>query len=112
MTEISLLLDENMPLALTSQLKVRDVDAVSIKGLSMKGEDDLEIMRICVEEGRTLVTFDRDFISGLDERFDHNGIILFTKLLSIGDMLRELQKILDEYEAEDMENTVLYLPWD
>lgn len=37
MTEISLLLDENMPLALTSQLKVRDVDAVSIKGLSMKG---------------------------------------------------------------------------
>lgn len=69
-------------------------------------------MRICAEEGRALVTFDRDFISGLDERFDHNGIILFTKLLSIGDMLRELQKVLDENEAEDLENTVLYLPWD
>ncbi len=101
-----------MPLALTSQLKVRDVDAVSVKGLSMKGEDDLEIMRICVEEGRALVTFDIDFISGLDERFDHNGIILFTKLLSLGDMLRELQKVLDEHEAENLENTLLYLPSD
>ncbi len=100
MAEISLLMDENMPLALTSQLKLRDIDAVSIKGLSMKGEDDLEIMRICVEEGRALVTFDRDFISGLDERFDHNGIILFTKLLTIGDMLRELQKILERSEQE------------
>jgi len=59
-----------------------------------------------------LVTFDRDFISGLDERFDHNGIILFSKLLPIGEMLRELQKILDKYEAGDLENTVLYLPWD
>jgi len=112
MTEISLLLDENMPLALTSQLKLRDIDAVSVKGLSLKGEKDEEIMKRCIKDQRALVTFDRDFISGLDERFDHNGIILFTKLLPIGEMLRELQKILDKYEAEDLENTVFYLPWD
>lgn len=100
-----------MPLSLTQQLKFRGVDAVSVKGLSMKGKGDEVVLERAIEEGRTLVTFDRDFISGLDVKYDHDGIILFTKLLPIGDMLGELQKVIDSFEAEEMENTVLYLPW-
>ncbi|MGM0405130.1 MAG: DUF5615 family PIN-like protein [Thermoplasmatota archaeon] len=112
MSEIKLLLDENMPLSLTQQLNLREIDAVSVKGLSMKGEGDESVLERAIEEGRALVTFDRDFISGLDEKYDHKGIILFTKLLTIGDMLGELQKVIDSFEAEEMDNTVLYLPWD
>lgn len=91
---------------------MRDIDAVSVKGLSLKGEEDEKLMETCIEERRALVTFDRDFISGLDEKYDHPGIILFTKLLPIGGMLGELQKVLDRYEAEELNNTILYLPWD
>ncbi|MFW6041255.1 MAG: DUF5615 family PIN-like protein [Thermoplasmatota archaeon] len=66
-----------------------------VKGLSLKRAKDENVMKICASEKRALVTFDRDFMSRLDEKYDHHEIILFTKLLPIRGMLRELQKILD-----------------
>jgi len=52
MSEIKLLLDENMPFSLTQQLNLREIDAVSVKGLSMKGEGDESVLERAIEEGR------------------------------------------------------------
>ncbi len=85
--------------------------AVPVNELSLRGKDDETIFKRCIKDRSAVVTFDRDFISYLDELYDHFGIILFTKMLLIGEMLGELQKVIDTFKEEEIRNTVIYLPW-
>lgn len=57
---MKLLADENLPLASVQYLRSKGLDVLSI------GEDnpsirDQEVMRLAIEQERTLLTFDRDF---------------------------------------------------
>ena len=80
---------------MTQQLNLREIDAVSVKGLSMKGEGDESVLERAIEEGRALVTFDRDFISGLDEKYDHKGIILFTPTVVNSTISTDVIRLMD-----------------
>ncbi len=76
----------------------------------MKGVSDDQVMKVAIDENRTIVTMDRDFVSELDEKSGHEGIILFTELLPIGKMIQEIQKAIDILELEDIRNTKQFLP--
>jgi predicted nuclease of predicted toxin-antitoxin system len=57
---IPLLADENVPLPSVRRLRESGFDIASMSELA-PGADDLEVLRIAREDGRVLVTFDRDF---------------------------------------------------
>jgi len=55
-----LLVNENFPAPATKVLRDRGVDVLSVQE-SMPGAHDGEILRCAVEQGRWLVTYDRDY---------------------------------------------------
>ena len=57
---LKLLLDENIGYLVLEELRKRDYDAKSILE-SNRGTDDETVLRLASEEGRILVTLDRDF---------------------------------------------------
>lgn len=54
------LANENLPLATILKLKASDWDVLSIS-LDSPSITDEEVMKIAIEENRTIITFDRDY---------------------------------------------------
>lgn len=57
---MKLLADENFPFQSVQVLKARGYD-IKVVGLEYGGITDQEVMQIAMREGRTIVTFDRDY---------------------------------------------------
>jgi predicted nuclease of predicted toxin-antitoxin system len=57
---MKLLANENFPLASINYLKVKGFDISSI-GLENPSIKDSAVMEIAIKEGRTILTFDRDY---------------------------------------------------
>ena len=55
-----LLANEDSPLQSAHILKARGFD-VKLVGVEFEGITDQEVMQIAIREGRTIVTFDRDY---------------------------------------------------
>jgi predicted nuclease of predicted toxin-antitoxin system len=54
-------LDENMPDAAASVLRESGHDVMSVHQQQMGGRPDQQVMEVCRQEGRVLVTLDLDF---------------------------------------------------
>jgi predicted nuclease of predicted toxin-antitoxin system len=71
---MKILVDENVPLASVSELHQMGHDVLDIRGTTDEGiSDELLLKRAC-EEGRLLITTDRDFASFRDR--EHQGILI------------------------------------
>jgi predicted nuclease of predicted toxin-antitoxin system len=68
------LVDENIPLTSVQELRRSGHDVLDIRGTTDEGiSDELLLKRAC-EEGRLLITTDRDFASFRDR--EHYGILI------------------------------------
>ena len=54
-------LDENLPLELAHLFRQFGHDAVSVLDQGLGGAKDLQLALLCVDEGRAIVTLDKDF---------------------------------------------------
>ena len=54
-------LDENMPAELAAVFRQSGHDAATVADQGLAGAKDSELASVCSGEGRTIVTFDRDF---------------------------------------------------
>lgn len=78
MSLLRILANENFPGPLIRELRQRGHDVTSVKD-SMRGAEDREVLATAQEEGRLVVTFDKDF-GELAYRFglpSSGGVILF-----------------------------------
>ncbi len=92
-------LDENLPAEMAARFSQAGHDTTTVVGQGMAGAPDAIVVRICVDEERTLVTLDTDFanITAYPPE-DYAGLVVFRvndqsreHLLEVGDrFLRSL----------------------
>lgn len=109
--EIALFVDENVPEAVVKGLKKYDVDVVSVKERELLGADDHFLLESATEEGRVFVTQDKKDFSRLNKEINHSGTILVSRKMEIGDIIREIMKLVDMVSLNDIAGTVQWIPW-
>jgi predicted nuclease of predicted toxin-antitoxin system len=107
-SEISFLLDEHIPSSVAEELGGRGVDVKTVYELDLDGTPDTEILEFAEKGDRVIVSQDSDFLKH-DEK--HPGLVFLTEPLGIGDLTRELARVLENFESEDLENSTIYIPW-
>lgn len=107
---ISLYLDENLSPKIANQLKLRGIDAVSVRELGTLGDSDDTHLERAARLGRVLVTSDVDFLRLAAEGIEHLGIVFGVQGdHSIGDWVKKLELVCFVYSADEFKNHVEYL---
>ena len=107
---IRLYLDENLSPKIADQLKLRGIDAVSVRDLETLGESDESHLARATRLGRVLVTSDVDFLRFAAEGINHTGIVFGVQSEhTIGDWVRKLELVCFVYSPAELENHVEYL---
>jgi hypothetical protein len=112
---IALYMDENVHRAITSGLRVREIDVLTVQEDRRIGFPDSKILDRATELKRVLFTQDDDFLAEANCRQLENiaffGIIYAHKLrISVGDCIRDLEIIAKAANLEELANRVEYLP--
>jgi predicted nuclease of predicted toxin-antitoxin system len=108
-------MDEHVPRAITAGLRIRNIDILTVQEDGRTGFPDRQILERATEIGRVLFTQDDDFLvearyrQGLGNFF--SGVIYAHQLnISIGACIEDLELISQLASAEELQNTVRYLP--
>lgn len=73
--KIRFYLDENIPVAIADQLKLRGIDAVTARDLGRLGDADSNHLARAATMGRVLCTFDSDYVDMAVSGVEHTGIV-------------------------------------
>src|SRR3989344_4719526 len=104
------LADENIDLSVVNGIKGIGIDIDSIDLLGKKGLDDKDILNFAKESNMVIITRDSDFLSLHSQGISHKGIIFIPTQLSIGEIVKEVEKVSLLFELADLENTVIFIP--
>lgn len=112
---IALYIDENVARQVTTGLRLRDVDVLTVQEDERTGYPDEIIFERANELNRVLFSQDDDFLVKATrlqiECKQFSGVIYAHKLrVSIGDCVRDLEIIAKACNYEDFINHVEYLP--
>lgn len=108
--KIRFYLDENLPVAIATQLKSRGIDVVTVRDLGLLGDSDENHLQRAAEMGRVLCTHDNDYIELASDEFEHAGIVFGQQELHyIGEWVKYLELMHAVYTPEEMKNRVEYL---
>lgn len=108
--DIKFYLDENISPEVAKQLERRGIDAVSVRGLDLLSDSDVNHLARAIEMGYVLCTQDTDYLKMAASGVEHHGIIFGTaRKLGIGDWVRGLERIHTNHATDYMDNHVEYL---
>lgn len=109
-------LDRNPPRAVKLGLLRRGIDVIDTDDDGTATLRDEALLMRASALGRVIFTHDEDFLA-ISARWhaegrEHGGIVyVHMHRLSIGDMVRELERLATRATAEQLANSVVYLPW-
>lgn len=110
MSEIRYYLDENVNPVVAEQLRLWEIDTVSVRDMEQLGDDDRSHLARATELGRVLVTHDQDFLRLATENTNHAGIVFAPQYgATIGGWLRQLRKLHQSTTAEAMAGQVRFV---
>lgn len=110
MTALRFYLDENVPVEVARQLKLRGIDVVTVRDLGLLGEDDINHLQNATQQGRVFCTYDTDFLQLAAMGFEHGGIVFGQQSVHyIGEWVNWLTLMHAVYAAEDMLNQIEYM---
>jgi hypothetical protein len=101
--------------ALVAALRQHSLDAKTTNELGLAGVDDEAQLAAATEAGRVLVTNNIcDFVPLHERRIaegrPHGGIVVFSQqVLSVGEIVRRLAKLIHTLTAEEMRNRLEWL---
>ncbi len=104
------LADEHIELSVVNGIKSLGVDIESIDLLGKKGLDDRNILNFANENSEVVITRDSDFLRLHNKGMDHMGIIFIPTNLSIGEIIKEVEKISVLFDPADLQNTIIFIP--
>jgi predicted nuclease of predicted toxin-antitoxin system len=112
---LSLYMDEHVPRAITTGLRLRSVDVITVQEDGRTGSPDLVILDRATELGRVLFSHDDDFLIEAQRRqtahIPFSGVIYVHQLsIQIGDCIRDLELLTQLETPEELANKVRYLP--
>ncbi len=110
-----LLIDENVHHGLAATLRQHGYDAVSAQEAGLRQTPDLEIFDYAINEKRAIVTFNLiDFKRLVEDALKQgkvfHGVIIGTHDKGFKITLREVLRILRDYDQENLRNNLLYFP--
>ncbi|MBN1479115.1 hypothetical protein EH223_15585 [candidate division KSB1 bacterium] len=106
MTDISLLLDEDIQAALATALRIRSIDTIHAQKVERKGRTDFEQLVFAAQEQRCVITYNvKDFVivhdSFLKAGRMHWGILV-SKQLAIGEILQRLLRTVQSHTKNEL----------
>ncbi|WP_204101863.1 MULTISPECIES: DUF5615 family PIN-like protein [Spirulina sp. CCY15215] len=112
---VALYMDEQVPKAITIELRHRGVDVLSIQEDNRCGISDPQVLDRATELRRVLFSRDRDFLIEADRRqaegINFAGVIYaHQQRVSLGDCIRDLELMGKAGNPEEFINQVQYLP--
>jgi uncharacterized protein with PIN domain len=107
--EIPFYMDEHVPTAVTTGLRLRGVDVLTAREAGLLAASDKEHLALAADEGRVLFTQDADFLRLHAEGIAHTGIVYAHQQTQIGTIVRGLMLIYQVLEPQDMQNHVEFL---
>lgn len=108
----TLKLDENFPFSATKIFAEKGIDASSVFAQQLCGTDDANLLEICKEEGRILVTFDLDFANIIRFKLDESpGIIIcrFKRQVNFEFILHQCLRITEVVTNTDVNGKLLII---
>lgn len=104
-------LDEQMPVVIAKELRRRNIDAITVKELEMRGDSDDSHLLRATAMGRVVCTMDDAYVDLAKTGFDHTGIVVGVRKdrKAIGTWVRFLIWMHETYTPQDMRNRVEYL---
>lgn len=106
-SEISLLFDEHIPSSTAQELRNRGLEVEAVYETELQSASDDEVVKYALETGKVIVTQDSDFLEINGEA----GVIFLTEPLEIGELTRELLQVVQRLENEEVQNSIIYIPW-
>ncbi|HAX86594.1 MAG TPA: hypothetical protein DCY91_10055 [Cyanobacteria bacterium UBA11370] len=112
---ISLYMDEQVPKPITTGLRQRDVDVLTVQEDGRSGYPDPLLVDRATELGRVIFSQDEDLPMEAYHRqaegINFSGVIYARQnQVSIGDCVRDLEVIAKVSNPEDCANRIYYLP--
>ena len=112
---VSLYLDENVHGAITTGLRQREVNVLTVQEDNRSGIADSEVLDRATELQRVLFSQDDDLVAEANDRqiegMDFPGVIFARQSrVSIGTCVRDLELIAKLGEPEEFKNQVQFLP--
>ena len=108
--DVRLYLDENLSPRIAAQLRLRGIDAVSVRDIELLGAADVQHPERATEEGRVLVTTDVDFLRLAASGIEHAGIVFGQQEVhTVGSWVRLLALLCFVYSEQEMRNHVEYV---
>jgi hypothetical protein len=113
---IALYMDHHVPYAITSGLRLRDVDVLTAEEDGAATLEDDPLLDRATSLGRVLFSQDEDLLAIAHQRQqaarEFAGVVYAHQLaISIGQAIRDLELIAKVLEPEDMRNRIEYLPY-
>ena len=103
-------LDENVPVAVATQLQRRGIDAVTVRDLDFLGDSDHHHLARATRLGYVLCTNDADYVELATAGIEHAGIVFGQQHKhGIRDWVRFLELVASVLDPEEMVNRVEYL---
>jgi hypothetical protein len=107
---VRLYLYENLNPVIAEQLRLRGIDAVSVRDMGLLGDTDANHLARATQMGRVLVASDTDFLRMAGETSEHAGIIFGVQEdHTIGSWVTNLEMICFIYGSVDLINQVEFL---
>ena len=112
---ISLYMDEHVPRAITTGLRLRGIDVLTVQEDNFSGRSDPELLDRAVQLKRTIFTYDDDFLVEATKR-QRNGQLFYGLIyahhlrVSIGSCIKELELLAKSGEVEEIKNQTIFLP--
>lgn len=107
-SQITLLFDEHLPASTVEELRNRNIDAEAVYETELQSDADKEIREYAEQKEKVIVTQDSDFL----QKDEDVGIIFLTEPLEIGELTRQILKVIQNLQKTEIENSTIYIPWD
>jgi hypothetical protein len=108
--KIRFYLDENVPIAVATQLSRRSIEAITVRDLGLLGDSDINHLYRATEMESVLCTHDSDYVELASSGVGHSGIVFGQQHRhGIGDWVRFLELVHAAYEPGEMRNRIEYI---
>ena len=109
MSEVRFYTDEHVAKAVTTGLRLRGVDVMTVPDAGMLAASDEQQLAFALAERRVIFTQDDDFLRLAAQDHAHAGIVYAPQQTPIGSIVRDLLLIYHVLTAEEMVGAVEFL---
>ena len=113
MSQLSLYTDEDVYADIAPQLRRHGWDVISVTEAGRTGLTDSDQLQWAFRQGRAMCTFNTGDFARLHfellTRGDHHAGIVVSAQVSLGTVVRRLQRLMGTLSAEDMQDRLEYL---